>query len=208
MIVEEIRRVKRAEYQIVVAGNAYAATESMLADYHLYKGKVLTAEDLRAIEKCYVERSCYDKALQLVTRRDHYIKELQTKLYARQFSEESVQYAIDKLIENGYIDEWRYSKLLFEHYSRTDSLAKLKYRLYSKGCPSHLVDRVVSEMPFDEAANAFNSLQKKTSTMSLAKIEQSREKLLRFLIGRGFDYSLAKRSYNRLLEVKGDKLSP
>ncbi len=202
MIIDEIKRLKRGSYQIVIAGTAYAVTESMLADYHLYKGKALTADDLRAIEKCYAERSCYDKALQLVMRRDHYIKELQTKLHARQFDSAAIQYATDKLIENGYLDELRYTELLFEHYSQTDSLAKLKHRLYSKGCPSHLIDRAVSEMPFDEAANAFNSLQKKTSTMSLAKIEQSREKLLRFLIGRGFDYSLAKRSYSRLLESK------
>ncbi len=202
MIIEEIKRVKRARYQIVVAGKSYDVTESMIADYHLYKGKVFTADDLLEIERRYADRSCYDKALQLVMRRDHYIKELQTKLYARQFSEDSVQYAIDRLIEDGYLDELRYTKLLFEHYSQVDSLAKLKHRLYSKGCPNYLIDRVVAEMSIDEAANALESLRRKASTMTLSEIKQSREKLLRFLIGRGYHYSLAKRSYDRLLDSK------
>ncbi len=204
MIINEIKRIKRGHYAVVFDTTTAYATESMLADYHLYKGKQLDADwSFEAFADEYDKRCCYQRALQIVARRDHFINELTDKLKQRGFKQSAIADTIEKLLQLGYLNEQKYAALLVAHYQTLDSSRQLRSRLLKKGCPRPIIDQLLSEAPLDELDNAIRQLDKKINSMSPQQIIEKRDKLMYYLVRRGFDYGVAKRSF----QIVVDKLN-
>ncbi len=200
MIINEIKRIKRGHYAVVFDSKTAYATESMLADYHLYKGKQLDADwSFEAFANDYNKRCCYQRALQIVARRDHFINELTDKLKQRGFTQSAITDTIEKLLQLGYLNEQKYAALLVAHYQTLDSKRQLRNRLLKKGCPHPIIDQLLSEAPLDELDNAIRQLNKKIKSMSSQQIIEKRDKLMYYLVRRGFDYAVAKQSYQTIV---------
>jgi SOS response regulatory protein OraA/RecX len=65
--------------------------------------------------------SSWDRALYILSRRDHSVKELRDKLSLKQHTEKEIDETLQKLLDKGYLDEDRYFK------SRCRSLLNRRY---------------------------------------------------------------------------------
>ncbi len=200
MIIKEIKRIKRGHYAVMIDDKTIYASETMLSDYHLYKGKQLDDNwSFETFADDYNQRCCYQTAIRLVSRRDHFIKELIDKLKQRNFNCVAIDATIDKLQALGYINEAKYGAFLISQYQARDSKRQLYSRLLKKGCPPKLIDQLLSEIEIDELNNAVKQLNKKIKGLSAQQIIEKGDKLMYYLVRRGFDYAVAKQSYQTIV---------
>ncbi len=148
----------------------------------------------------YNKRCCYQAALRLVARRDHFIAELKQKLQQRDYSEVDIDYSLAKLSETGYLNEKKYAALLVAGYRDSESVRGLRNRLLKKGCPGAIIEQALTDCAIDEVSNAKRLLKKRIGRLSGSQIREQREKLMHYLMRRGFDYGVVKRSYQMVID--------
>ena len=128
---------------------------------------------------------CYNKALDLLSRRSHFRQELKYKLLRRGYEEEEVEEVLDRLIEKRFLDdratafEFARSRVAREPLGRARLLAELAKR----GVESDLANEVASEIcPDDDRAPALEAAKRWRSK----RPRGDSAALARYLSRRGF----------------------
>lgn len=148
-----------------------------------------------------VEKINYKKALNkcgdLLSRRDHSVKELKQKLL-RSVDEKSAQRAIDRYIEAGYLDDERYCTYLIDYLYNTKkfSVNHIKQECYKRGISSEIVSLVLEDFEFDSVQTIVELIESKY----LSKLQQENglSKVIASLQRKGFSYSDIKSAIYRL----------
>ena len=129
----------------------------------------------------------YNKALDLLSRREHSKKEIKEKLLLRFDSSELIQSVLDKLESNNLINELRFA----EAYTRSRKRKgfgprKILYELSSKGVSESVSNQVIlDEGNWDKVAKA--AFTKKFKDGPSEEIKQ-KSKQKNFLQNRGFGF--------------------
>ena len=142
-------------------------------------GKTLTTSEL-----LYKAESYCSKA-------EHCEQELRDKLYAWGADKQQTDEIIDDLIDNGFLSAERYchafvhDKILFQGWGRE----KVRAALAAKRLPSSLVKETLDNFPEDDYMSVLRRVEEqKNKTMREGDDELRREKMLRYLLSRGFTY--------------------
>jgi len=91
--------------------------------------------------------SCYDKAVQLLAARPHFRQELAAKLVQRGYAAEEIDAALDKLTEQGYLDDRAAARSFVEsRRSRGEGRARLRAELLRRGAPEDAAEEVLAEL--------------------------------------------------------------
>lgn len=200
LILEIIKR-KRGVYTLRFSDMTIDVCEALLADWHLYLGKSLSDDQIEQLAVRFEDDRAYQKALDLISRRDHFIDELNLKLQQRNFNKSSIEWAIAQLIESGYIDELACARHVVEQRMQIESANKIRQRLIKRGCPRHMIERLLSECTFDDVSKALVALTQKYRHCQVASDHKSKQKQLRFLINRGYTYRDAEKAYQKWHEM-------
>ena len=120
-----------------------------LAELGIFNGINVDCEDIEKLRVNIGVRRAYNKAVELLSRRDHSEKELIEKLRQKGHGEFAAD-AIDKLSEYGYIDDRRFAFTFAEELIRLKSYGKkrIEQELYRKGVDRDIISEVVSECEF------------------------------------------------------------
>ena len=135
----------------------------------------------------------YNKALDLVSRREHSRHELMQKLNKR-FPETMpiIEEALDKLILNNILDDERFAEMYLNSRARKGfGPKKIEMELYSKKVDSMLIDNAI-EAYESWAENAENELKKKFKGVEPTDYN-SKRKQKQFLFNRGFSTQIIER---------------
>ena len=89
----------------------------------------------------------YDRALRLLSIREHTEKELRAKLSERECTSDDIDNAIFRLKEEGSLSEKRFAESFIRSRLRKNPEGKsiLRMRLKEKGTPSQIADEALSE---------------------------------------------------------------
>lgn len=141
----------------------------------------------KAVNKCY----------DLLSRRDHSVKELKTKLL-RTVDEENAQRAIDRMLELGYLDDEKYASILLKHLveDKKMSIAFIKQEMYKRGISSDIVSNLLEDVEIDNVSSIIDLILSKYRTKLDA--ENGLEKVIAALIRKGFSYSDIKEAIRRI----------
>jgi regulatory protein len=135
----------------------------------------------------------YNKALDLVSRREHSRYELMQKLNKR-FPETMpiIEEALDKLIANKILDDERFAEMYLNSRARKGfGPKKIEMELYSKRVDSFLIANAI-EAYESWNENAENELKKKFKGIQPTDY-QSKMKQKQFLFNRGFSPQIIER---------------
>ncbi|MEG2338383.1 MAG: regulatory protein RecX [Clostridium sp.] len=131
----------------------------------------------------------YNKALDIVSYRDVTSKEVKNKLSKKGYSDDVIEYVIEKLHNYNFINDEKYAinqTTYLEKYKKQGK-NKIIYSLKQKGISKNIIDN----LDFDEEIE-FNSakslLEKKLKT--LENDPKKKEKIYRYLCSRGFSSSI------------------
>lgn len=113
-------------------------------------GSEITEEELADFQESVNSNRAFNKAADLLSRRDHSSKELLQKLRQKGYSE-GAEEAIERLSDLGYIDDRRFAERYADELRRIKKFGKRRIwdELYRKGIDGEIIDEIVSEIEFD-----------------------------------------------------------
>ena len=146
-------------------------------------------------EIIYNEQQLYNYGLNRLSSRDYLRVELFTKMSNLQPESEMVNRVLDKLANLGYIDDKKRIRAVLNYYSPKESSNKTKNRLIQKGASKELIDEVIYELKEEDTVNyEYDSEIDSGLTLLDRKFDsynaEIRDKMLRFLISKGFNYTI------------------
>ncbi|MFP5287762.1 MAG: regulatory protein RecX, partial [Thermoanaerobaculia bacterium] len=96
--------------------------------------------------------SAYQKAVQLLGSRPHFRRELQAKLAQRGFPAEEIEEALDRLTEQGYLDDSKTAAGFVEQrLSRNhEGRVRLRAELAKRGAPAEAIEDALAGLPEDD----------------------------------------------------------
>lgn len=154
-------------------------------------------------EIIYNEQQLYNYGLNRLSSRDYLRAELFTKMSNLQPDPDMVNKVLDKLENLGYIDDKRKIRSFFNSYKNKESANKTKNRLIQKGASKDLIEEIIFELEEEnqtieyeydsQTDGALNLLSRKFKTYNI----DNKDKMLRFLISKGYNYSLC----NKVLKI-------
>ena len=121
--------------------------------------------------------TCYQKAVQLLGSRPHFRRELQAKLAQRNYPAEEIEEALDRLAEQGYLDDSKTAAAFVEHRleSKAEGRLRLRAELEKRGAAPDAVEEALAAVPEDdleparEAAERWQRLHPRGEPAALAR---------------------------------------
>jgi regulatory protein len=137
-----------------------------------------------------------------LARREHSAAELRGRLGRARVEAETAERAIAIVIEQGYLSDERYARLLAEDRRTIDGwgVARIRDRMERAGLDRGLIDSTLA--PFDEASEcraALELLRRRFSTPPGSARE--RQRAFALLVRQGFEYEIA---YDAIRRHAGD----
>lgn len=163
-------------------------------------GREITDEDLYACVQDSQMKRCKDKAMWLISFRDHSRSELIVKL-KRDYPEACCEAAVDRLEELGLIDDARYARRCAADLVDLKHLSErgVRQKLREKGIDRALIDEVIGELTVDEEAQIRTVIERKYAR-SLSD-EKGQRRCVNALARMGFGYSDIKRVMREYIDL-------
>ncbi|MBR3988523.1 MAG: regulatory protein RecX [Clostridia bacterium] len=172
-------------------------TETVLSE-RLKIGEEIDDDRLYELIKTSDARRAKEKALWLISYRDHSEGELRQKL-SKDYGEEAVDKAIEKLMELGFINDENFAKNYAESLSRKHlSQRQIQQKLRLKGIDKELSTETVEDLDLDEKQEIRALIEKKY--IRKLSDEGDLRRTIAALQRRGFGYSDIKSVINEFRE--------
>lgn len=127
------------------------------------------------------------KAYDYVARRPHSTAELRDKLLRKEHPNDVVDEVINRLQESGYLDDVAFAKLWIEQRGTTRGPRLLRAELMKKGVSSDDMAEAFGERVIEDN-DLTRLIQKRMTRYDGQEWPQVRDKLMRYLAGRGYDF--------------------
>ncbi|SER85931.1 recombination regulator RecX [Salipaludibacillus aurantiacus] len=176
---------------------AFSVSEDLLVNEHLLKGKELSEEDIERLkEKDDVDKAM-QKALNYLSYRMRSEGEITRYLRDQELTEEDIANIIDRLRELQFIDDIRFAEAFVR--TKRDTAKKgpllIEQELYQKGVSQHHIDRAMKEYPEEtQLDHAIKMVEKKQSSYKKEGAKKKQQKLMQFVIQRGYPQSVASKA--------------
>lgn len=144
-----------------------------LIEHRFTVGKEIDDDDLHEIIALSNEHRAKEKALWLISYRDHSKKELTDKI-KRTYDEESAEKAVNRLEELGLINDEGFAKRYAEQLLQNKKMSKraVARELAFKGIDKDIIDDILEEIDVDTHEQIRTVLNKKYKNLSDEKIKR------------------------------------
>ena len=171
--------------------------------HQLDVGREITDEQLHEAVIASDRKRCKDKALWLISYRDHSRRELCDKL-RRDYSDESVEAAVARCEELGLIDDGRYARRYTADLIQVKHLSErgVRQKLREKGIDRDLIDEILAEYDLDESQQIRDIVDRKYAR-TIGE-EKTRRRAVSALQRMGFSYADIRSVLNEYIDLDGD----
>lgn len=163
MLVTVVVKKKKYLSDLYIDGElAFTLDSRTLLEEGICKGVAVTDEQLHSLVIKSEQRRAKEKALYFLGFRDHSKKELFNKL-KRTESEAAAEYAVDKMIELGFVDDERFARRYAEQLIEIKRLSVrgVRQKLFEKGIERDIIDEVLDEFELDPKENIRALIERK-----------------------------------------------
>ncbi len=174
------------------------------SEHYIKDGSDIDDEEWIALVDAINYKKAVNKCYDLLSRRDHSVKELRTKLL-RTVDEMSAEKAINKMIEIGYLNDEKYALALLDHLVNNKNMSKafIKQEFYKRGIPADITDSILSNYEFDNTSAILDLLNTKYRSKLIS--DGGYEKVINALIRKGFSYSDVKAAFEQMENIETDE---
>lgn len=143
------------------------------------------------------------KAMALL-RRPHSCSELRKKLFKKQYPKQIIDATIKECLRLGFLDDATYAETYLQELKHKGfGSFQIKNKLAGKGIARELIDKVLDEgnLQDEELERAEKMFKQKLRVLIREKDPQKkRQKLFRYMTGRGYDFSVTSNLISKHLE--------
>ena len=181
---------------------AFSVGMEIVYKENLSKGLEVDEEKLSIIVKKENVSKCKEAALRILDKSYKSEKELREKLVQKEYDKYAIDQTLNFLQEYNLVNDEKYAKLYIKDRLRTQGRNKIKYSLIQKGINEDIISELLEDSDKEEEKNiAYNLANKKYLQLKKRETDtyKIKNKLSRFLISRGYDYSLTKDIINEIV---------
>lgn len=169
---------------------------------NLREGKKVTPKDLEGIIFAEERKKALDKALRLLGYRPRSVSEVERRLKEENYDEKVIDEVIKYLTKIEYLNDEEFTRIWIK-----DRVAKLygpfwiKSELYKKGVKGRIIDDLMKDLYPEEleCKKAYEAAKKKLKVLKSDKNSYGR--LLKYVLGRGFQpsvaYEVCQKTFNK-----------
>ncbi|MDD4877077.1 MAG: RecX family transcriptional regulator [Dehalococcoidales bacterium] len=165
-------------------------------------GQQLSGEQIKILTKADQYYRCLNAATNYLSYRPRSELELRKRLQQRGFNDISIETTINKLKEQGLVDDqafaqfWKENRDLFNQRSQW----LIKMELKQKGIADYIIEQVTDTI--DDEDSAYRAAQNKCRSLPLFDYQNFRRRLGEYLKRRGFSYIVINKTIEQLWEEK------
>lgn len=186
-----LKKGKADKVHIMLDGEYKMTVDSAFVALHNIRDKSEISEsELSLLEDAVNSRRAFNKAAELLSRRDHSEKELLQKLRQKGYSA-GAEEAAEKLREYGYLDDSRFALSYARELQRLKHFGKrrIEQELMKKGIERSLIAETVEQLEFSE--EELVALIERKYQKNLES-EKGVQKTVNALLRAGYSYSQIK----------------
>ena len=168
-------------------------TDDIIFKFDLSKGKELSEGELIELKSAADKAFTREKALELLSLREHGSGELRTKLLQKGYEKAHIAEVIDYLKEKNYLNDERFADLYSEELIRRKQFGpmKVKEKLFQRGMSSSLIQNILSNYDREtQIKNCRYHFQKKYRSNTSIETREDKAKAIRYLQGKGFGWDV------------------
>ncbi|GHU81726.1 regulatory protein RecX [Clostridia bacterium] len=198
MIITAIEPRRKALSAVYIDGEFALKLDTMtLAENRINIGAKLDDNELKELIEKSDARRAKEKALWLISYRDHSKKELQDKI-KKTTSSEAAETAIERMEELGLINDETFARRYADELLQRKHMAPkgIVYKLREKGIDSKLIDIIIEEIEYDYVGEIAQLLQRKYP--NAAEDEKSRRRATAFLQRLGYSWDEIKKAISQI----------
>lgn len=183
---------------ILIDGEYQITTDIDFWAEHFYKdGEDITQEQYDSLCNEINYKKAVDKCYDLLSRRDHSIKELRQKLI-RTVDEKNADKAIDKMIDYGYLDDEKYAENLVKYLSTAKNMSSnfIKQEMYKRGISPDIISNVLEDSEIDNVKSVTELIL--TKYRNKFNAEDGIKKVTASLMRKGFSYYDIRKAFENI----------
>jgi len=201
MRITEIKKQKRGQrVNIYLDGRfGFGITNSALVDFDLFVNKELSAAEIEEIIKKDQASKALQKCFRWLGIRPRSEKELRDKLKEKQFDPKIINQAIGQIKELGYLNDQEFTRMFIE-MKKSKGRMVIQRELRRKGIDEEIIKNSLAKYysSDEELESALNLAEKKMCTYKKLPALKTKQKLARYLAGRGFNWEIIQEVLHRL----------
>ncbi len=167
------------------------------AENYIVDGSEIENEEWEELVLKINYKKAFNKCADLLSRRDHSVKELRDKLL-RTVDEQSSDKAINKFLELGYLNDEKFALSLANHLFNNKNYSKnhVRQELYKRGIDKDIINDIIENNESDQIDSIIRVINK--SYVNKLKLEGGKDKVIAALMRKGFIYSDIKTAFYRI----------
>ncbi len=204
MIISDIVEFDKKRSKVFIDGEfAFVMYKGELREYGIKLEAEISEETYDSIITVLLPKRATKRAMNLLQKRDYTEAKLREKLSEGLYPQEAIDAAIDYVKSYHYLDDERYARDYITYHIPTKSKNRIVQDLSNKGIKKDILIPILEELYEDEdldpeASQIEALLQKKHYSKDLDYKEQ--QKIIAFLLRRGFSLDKVKRVINSVSE--------
>ncbi|NLM35584.1 MAG: recombination regulator RecX [Clostridiales bacterium] len=185
----------------------FSCDAELVYKYDLKKQKSIQLEELKEIiaDDNYIKAK--NMALRYIERAYKTEKEMKDKLINKGYDEATIKRVISFLKEYNFIDDRKYADMYIKAKQKNSGKNKIKYDLLKRGINQSIVDSVTESLTSEcEEDSARVLAEKKYKAIIKREVDRRKiyEKLLRFLVSKGYTWELSKSVIEKVIDYSLD----
>ncbi len=182
---------------------AFGVSNELIYKENLKVGMIIDEEKLKKI--AYEENliNCKETALKIIERSYKTKKEMEKRLLEKGYNLEEINETLKFLERYNFINDESYTKAFIKNKTKTQGKQKIKYALKNKGVSEEIIEEELSNLDMKKEKEKANILALKKYNILIKRENDKykiKEKIIRFLISRGYNYEVAKDAVKEMLE--------
>ena len=168
----------------------YAFSLAHIVAAWLQVGQEISDEKIAQLQAEDQRETAYQQAVRFLGFRPRSVAEVQTNLRKHNISEDIIQATIQRLEEQGLLDDASFAQLWVENRSamRPRSRRTLSYELRQHGVDPQTIDHSLDGLNDEQLA--FQAARKRARRLEQLEWQDFRQKMYQYLLQRGFDYTI------------------
>lgn len=207
MQITEIKKIGKGDRYSIFIDSVFDGTleAEILVKHKLKTGDEIDEEQWRQIKLENGKLSAFSRAVGYIEKSLKTQKQLQTYLKEKGFLQESIDDAVQKLKEYGYIDDKVYAENYIKTYKDKKGKIKLKFDLLSKGVAADVIEEALQEfVDEDEQYAACEKLLKKYVKNKPQDVKL-KSKAYAHLFSKGFSGDIISRAIGKVFSEVEDE---
>jgi regulatory protein len=209
-IITKVEKQKRSKYRYNLFVNeeyAFSVHEDTMIKHRLFKGEQIDPQRIQQIMQDEEKQKSISKALQMIGRRPHSILEIKRKLKAHGFEPETIDWTLERLKQQNYINDEDFAKALMENrvYTQRKGRNYVRQELQQRGVAKEIIQGAMDHIDPEEEYLGALTLAKKKWELTSGTDKDKRRKTLSFLMRRGFSGAVVSKAIREVSDGSGDE---